>query len=504
MAGATALTLTGFMSSVAAAKTTGVQRGGTLTFGLLGSPDSLNPNTWKDSQARDVFQQVYQPLVDHNANGTIVPVLATHWTVSPNKLVYTFYLRPGVKFTNGLAFTASVAKYSIEQANTATAVRTQPLLTNVKTITANNAAGTVTITLSRPDNILLDTLVDVMMIPPNVSGTSLQTHPIGTGPFVFVKWNQNQNVLLKANPHYWQKGLPYLSEINFTILSDPSTAVLQLQNGQIQALDPMPLQEVKQVQASPGVRIVQVPKARDPEPYFLLFNNADASLPVHNYLVREAINYALNRKQISEDLFGYFNVQSSVFPVGNAYHDPSALSYDTQNLSKARQLLTQAGYPHGFTITLEYFTISQDYITIAQVLQQSLGKIGITVQMKPVEIAQWIQDVFYAKKYDMALTSNTPKEQVYDLLYHQYGGAYQAPLGWNDPQWYNQLNSLRQITNPAEYKRVVNHLTEVVQQQLPAIIVGGKAIIMGESTKVHNLQPSPRDVYRMAFTWLSH
>jgi len=472
--------------------------GGTLTVGLAGNPDSMDPYLFHESDSIDVFKNIYQTLVDHNQKQQIVPQLASKWTISPNGLTYTFTLQKGVKWQNGTAFKATDVQYSIESAMKPTDTREAPLLTTVKSVVANNATNTVTIHMIRPDNLLLQTLVDVQ-ITPDQKGLNLATDPIGTGPFTFVKWIQNDEVVLKRNPTYWGKR-PYLNQVVFKIIPDPSTMIDQLTTGQINLLDALPASEVPTIKADKNLTIYSVPQAQDPQPYFIVFNVRKG--PLANAKVREALSWSINRTQIGQDLQGQFYAYGSAFPPGNPYYDPQAISYMPQKLALAKSLLKQAGYPHGFSISLEYFTLTS-YPTIAQAVAADWGQLGVKVTLKPVEIAAWVSDVFTKFDFQAALTSNAPKDTPFDRLDHNFV-QYQVGTDWNNPTWFKDEQALRGI-NPSSpaYRKMINYLNVTVQQQEPDIVVGGLPIITAASNTVHGYYVSPRNYTRLWNVWLS-
>jgi peptide/nickel transport system substrate-binding protein len=474
--------------------------GGTLNVGLSANPDSLNPYLFHETASIDVFRNIYQTLVDYNENEQVIPQLAKSWTISPNGLTYTFHLQTGVKWQNGTAFKATDVQASIEEAMQPTDTREAPLLTNVKSVVGNNAANTVTIYMKRKDYLLLNTLVDVQ-ITPHIKGLNLATDPIGTGPFTFVKWIQNDEIVLKKNPYYWQKDRPYLNEIVYHIIPDPTTETLQLTTGQVDLVDGITPSEVPTVKADKNLTIYSVPEAQEPAPYFIVFNVRKG--PLSNAKVREALSWAINRNQIKEDLQGYFFVEGSAFPPGNAFYDPKAISYVPQNLKLAKSLLAQAGYKSGFSITLKYFTVTDAYPTIAEVVAENWGQIGVKVTLQPVEIAAWVADVFTNFNFQAALTSNTPNDTPFDRINHNFV-QYQVGTDWNDPTWFKDEEELRSI-NPASpaFRTMVNYLNVTVQQQEPDIIVGGVPSMTAASNNVHGFYADPRGEMRLWNVWLS-
>lgn len=234
-----ALLLAGMMtvgvSLVASAQ--GSRPGGTLTAALDTEPPTLDPHLSGSAVDRQVFQNLYDKLVDTNASLAVVPMLATSWTISPDAKTVTFKLQQGVTFQDGTPFNAEAVKYNFDR------MEFDPKFPSVRRSELGPMTGvtvvdpyTVQIALERPYSPLLYVLTDRagMMVSPAAAqkeGLDYAQHPVGTGPFSFVERLPQDHITLRRNPTYWAKGLPYLDQIVYREITDDSARVANLKVG---------------------------------------------------------------------------------------------------------------------------------------------------------------------------------------------------------------------------------------------------------------------------------
>ncbi|MEJ2292202.1 MAG: ABC transporter substrate-binding protein, partial [Deinococcales bacterium] len=198
------------------------QHGGTVTVAITADPPGWDPTASTSQEiARVVYHNVYEGLVRLDRNGKIVPALAKSWTVSPDGKTLTFQLRSGVKFHDGTPFTAEDVVKTFERAKDKNSGHTHPeYYASIDSIDAG-PDNTVVFHLSKPNSTLLFNLArpDSIIYPPSEASTQ-RSHPIGTGPFKFVKYVPGSEVVLERNPDYYIKGVPYLDKVVFKIMPD--------------------------------------------------------------------------------------------------------------------------------------------------------------------------------------------------------------------------------------------------------------------------------------------
>ena len=369
--------------------------GGSLVIGSAVAPPSLDPTSNASAAIDEVFDyNVYQHLVELDPKGAVIPVLATTYKVSSDGLTYTFAVRSGVTFSNGDPMTAADVAYSLNRAvDPKSGYPYQSLVADVSSVTAPNPS-TVVVKLTHPDNQFLYNLAaysNGMVLDP-AAVASIATAPVGTGPYMYQSQISNYDVVLAANPNYWGPK-PHLSTVTFRYFSSPSTMDSALQSGQIQVIDNLDnSQNVSQFKNNSSFKVIHGPTEGKID---LTLNNTAG--PLKKLKVRQAITYATNKSAILKTVgAGYGTVIGSDQVPGDPWYTPSVNKAYSYNPAKARKLLAEAGYKHGFSITLTLPPYG--YATTAgPLIQAELAAVGIKVTIIPIA----------AKDFGTALTKRT-------------------------------------------------------------------------------------------------
>src|ERR687893_2088405 len=226
---------------------------GTLEVGLEAEPPELDPNLSSAYVDRQVMASLYDKLVDIDEQGEIVPMLAESYEVSGDELVYTFHLREGIKFHDGTEFNAEAVKYNLDRYQEEDSVRS----TEVEPIESVDVVDeyTVRVTLSEPFAPFLAVLTDragIIASPKTIEENNgrISKDPVGTGPFEYVERVRGDHITVEKNPDYWREGLPKLDKIIYRGIVDENVQYQNLQSGELDLIDQMPLVEVKDLQES--------------------------------------------------------------------------------------------------------------------------------------------------------------------------------------------------------------------------------------------------------------
>jgi len=314
------------------------------------------------------------------------PALAESWTVSPDQLAWTFHLRRGVTFHDGSPFTADDVVYSYRRIIDEKLANADKL-SAVSGITASDKS-TVIITLKQPTPNLLTNLGGfkglAIVQRRNVESGEIATHPVGTGPFAFQSQKSGDSITLEANPTYWA-GAPKVSGVTFRFISEPSTALSALQAGEIDWTDSIPAQRVAQLKDDDSITLATTPSN---DYCYLALNEARA--PWHDVRVRQAIAYAIDRDAIVQATsYGTAVANQLAIPKGNPWYTP----YDTyrHDIERAKGLLRDAGAAPktlDMLVTTEY----PETVTAAQIIADNLAPLGITVNIRTVDFATWLDE----------------------------------------------------------------------------------------------------------------
>jgi len=374
------------------------KQGGSAVVTFNNDLTTLDPAVGYDWQNWSVIKGIFDGLMDYKPGTTeLVPDLAESYSISDDGLTYTFKLRGGVKFHNGRALTAADIKYSIERAvNPATqspgagyfgtingyddfAAGTAPELTGI----AAPDAGTVVITLSRPDAPFLHVMaINFGYAVPREEvekyGADFGKNPVGTGAFKFVEWVSGQRLVLERNADYFRPGVPYLDRLTFEFGQDPTVAVLRLKRGEIDIVgDGLPPAQFVQEMGDPANKDLIVEGDQLHTGYVAL--NVKVK-PLDNKLVRQAVNMAINKERILRIINNRGAAANQPLPPAMPGYDKGYQGY-AFDPDKAKALLAEAGVGGGFETELYAMNVDPNP-RIAQAIQQDLAAVGIKAEIK--------------------------------------------------------------------------------------------------------------------------
>jgi len=381
--------------------------GGDVVLGITQEPKIFDPHTAVAAGDKEILFNVFEGLVKCTAAGDFVPALATDYTISEDALTYSFTIRQGVLFHNGKPMTSDDVVFSLRRA--AGLTTGTPLVAALSGIASVEKSGTdkVIVTLKSPDAELIP-FFTAAIIPDDVE--DIGKTPIGTGPFVFESYTIGQSVILTKNAKYWQEGVPYLDKVTFKITADMDAAFIELKSGTIDIFPYLTDDKAQQITSaynivSGGTNMVQV---------FALNNAVE---PFNNPLVREAMNYAVDRDAvITQTAASGIKLTTGMSPAMGDYYDTALDGSFPYDPAKAKELLAQAGYPDGFTTSV---TVPSNYVihvNTAVVLAEQLKKVGITLEIKSVDWATWLSDVYTARNYDSTVIALTSEYSPRDVL----------------------------------------------------------------------------------------
>ena len=373
-----------------------------ITIGMVLEPPNLDP-TGGAAAAIDevVYANVFEGLTRFDSNGAIIPALAKEWEISDDGLTYTFTLNSGVKFHDGTDMDAQDVKFSLERAMAEDSTNAQKaLFADIVSVEARDAT-TVVVNLSQPNGSFLFNMAwgDAVIVAPE-SADNNGTNPIGTGPFVFVDWAQGDKVVLAKNPDYWGDEVA-LESVTFKFISDPSAAFAAMMAQDVDAFPNFPASEtLPQFEADPRFKVIV--GATEGET-ILSINNQ--SSPLDDVRVRHAIAHAINRQDIIDGAMSGFGtpIGTHFNPSNPDYLDLTEQSdYDPQ---QAMALLTEAGVSD---LVLRMKLPPPPYARRGgEIIAAQLRAVGIETEITNLEWAQWLEEVFTAKDYDLTIVSHT-------------------------------------------------------------------------------------------------
>ena len=394
-----------------------------IVMGAVLEPPHLDPTAGAAAAIDEVvYANIFEGLTRIDRNGAVLPALAESWEVSEDGKRYSFKLRAGVTFHDGSSFEASDVVFALERARGEDSVNAQKALFEpIDSIAAAGDDGVV-ITLKRPTGNFLFNMGwgDAVIVAPETAGAN-KSNPVGTGPFKFRRWVQGDRVELERYDDYW--GTPVqLSDATFKFIPDPAAAAAAMLAGDIDAFANFPAPEIlAQFEADPRFDVV----IGTTEGETILSTN-NARVPFDDIRVRQAIAHTLDRGAVIDGaMFGYGTPIGSHFaPHHPAYIDLTG--HSPHDLEKARALLAEAGYAEGFDATLKLPPPSYARRG-GEIIAAQLAEIGIHLEIIPMEWAQWLEQVFRARDYDLTIVSHTEPMDIGIYARDDYYFNYASP-----------------------------------------------------------------------------
>ena len=480
------------------------KKGGTLRVGFYIEAATMDPHLSGSKIDRQVYHNIYEPLVTLDTKLGIKPGLAESWS-QPDPKTLLFKLRRGVKFHDGTDFNAEAAKFNFERMKTEPKSVRKGEVANIDTVEVVDS-HTLKVNLKKPDAALLATLTDRagMMVSPKVvqeRGAELQRNAkgAGTGPFEFVEWVKDSHLVIKRNEAYWNKqGGPYLDRIRYRPIPDDVVKLQSLQSGEIDVMDYVQPRDVAAVKADKNVVVVDVPSLAD-----FAYQLNHTRPPFNVKALRQAVAYALDVEQIVKGVWLNVGVPA------NGPIPPTSWAYDKsippirRDLAKAKAKLAEGGQPSGFSFTLTTNNIPIN-IQEAEVIQAQLREAGITVKVNLVDSVTLLSNG-NSKNFDMISYQWSGRPDPDGNTYQFYRTTPGTSLNWSgisNPQIDALLDRTREASSQAERRKLYGELTKLLQDELPMVFIIHPIEPKAFSPKVQGYEPIPDGMMRFKDVWM--
>jgi peptide/nickel transport system substrate-binding protein len=461
----------------------GGESSGNLIAAIGGEPDQLDPQKTSAYFSFEVLENVYDTLVEPDEDLQMRPALAESWDVSPDQLTWTFHLRKGVTFHDGSPFTADDVVYSyrrIIDQQLSNAYR----FNSVTAVTAPDPT-TVTITVKAPTPNLLVNIGGykgmAIVERRNVESGAIATHPIGTGPFAFRSAKSGDSINLTANKSYWG-GPPAISGVTFRFIPEASTALSALQAGEIDWTDSIPKQRVDELKGDDSITLDVTPS----NDYWYLTLN-EARKPWNDVRVRQAIASGIDRDAIVQATsYGTATANQLAIPKGSRWY--ADYHRYTRDIDKAKSLLASAGVKN---VSLDLMATS-DYpetVTAAQIIADNLAPLGITVKIRTVDFATWLDDENKGD-FDMLMMGWLGNIDPDDFYYaQQHTGGKSNAQKYSNPTVDALLDAGRTQTNASARKDDYAGAATIIADDASYIYLYNPSVIQAWSKKLSGYEP---------------
>jgi ABC-type transport system substrate-binding protein len=407
-----------------------------FSWGYTIGASSMDPHRGSSGFDQNWLFPAYDRLIYMSPDGKPEPMLATDWELSDDALTIDMNLREDVVFHDGTPMDGEAVKTSLDRARTDEASNVAPLLAMVESVEATGPHS-IQIILNEPNAALLPNLGDragMIISPTALENPDLDRYPVGAGPYKVVDYRDGDRVVYEKFEEYWDPEVQRTAGLEYRIMADDETRLNAIRAGEVHI----------------GiVRESQIPSALDmglnildgPRNSYYFFSVNAAMAPFDEPLVRRAVNHAINRVEIGDGILqGYCTPTVQPWPenswaydaeLGNAVGEGE---YGEHNPELAKELLTEAGMPDGFSFDAIVANIT-GYVTIAEAIQAQLAEAGITMNIRQVEAAQANNAFMVEKSVPAAVLSYEPTmDESGPLVTHYLPGALGNPGDLSSPE----------------------------------------------------------------------
>jgi ABC-type transport system substrate-binding protein len=498
------------------------KRGGTLHLASPSEIRSLDPAIAFDGFSIPLVRLLFRGLLDYDDATGLVLEQAKDWNISPDGKTYTFHLRPGVRFTNGRDVEAEDYVFAFERIlspQTGSPGETYFLdILGAREFVDGKAAhvsglrapdkATLVIELKEPRftfrYVLAMTFASA--VPREVVqqyGTDFQSHLVGSGPYRLAEWRRGISCRFERNPYY--RGTDgFVDSVEIMIGGDDAATTMMLERGELDQVLASPAQAIRfkrDLRLRSWLTRVNVADTD------YLFMNTEMK-PFDDVRVRRAVNFAINRERLLRLAGGFGTVAHGVVPPSMPWSNPGLPRYDFDP-EKARTLLREAGYPHGFKTELWYIVDAPIFVRQAEGIQQDLRQVGIEVELRPANFTAFNAKVTTRHQVPCGIWGwfqDYPDPS--DFLDVLFNGERITETDCNNVAFYNNpevnrcLDAAVKSLDAAERTRLFRQAENIIMQDAPWAPLIHEQFPVLYHPRVHGADPHPVWLYRYEHMWL--
>ena len=442
-------------------------------------PGGLDPFFELSEKKHTLIQQIFEGLVRFDANGEVVPALATSWEQA-DPLRLRFHLREGVAFQNGAPFDAASVKYTLDRfIDPSVGAPAGGMLSSIEKVEIVSPF-VVDVVTRFPDGVLLRRLAGlVTFVPPayyqQAGSEAFGKKPVGTGAFELESWEPGKKIVLKANQHYWGPGLPRIDQLVFRFISSPEEQVSELLKGNVDIVMELPGTSTLQVKGNPGTTVIKK------DSLYTVGGHFNTLKPPFNDLrVRQALNYAINKPElIRYDLLGNGEPAATMSAPGEVGYNNELQPYP-YDPGKARALLKASGVKLPLTVKVFLVPFVE---RPAKIVKKQLAAIGIILDLHVMPEGEAVK-AFKSEAWDLSFTT-LPCPLVHVAFAQALLFYSRSPYSLNkDPRFDKQFEEASGATDPAESVKKFQALDKFVHDEALGLFLYRRTKTYGVSRRV--------------------
>ncbi|MBE5853513.1 MAG: ABC transporter substrate-binding protein [Lachnospiraceae bacterium] len=448
-------------SGAAAAETASAS---SITIGIPQDlEDSLDPHKAVAAGTKEVLFNVFEGLVKPDSDGNLNPAVASDYAISEDGKTYTFTLREGVKFHDGSTVTAADVKYSIERcADTSSGTPLVPAFSNITEV-AVVGDDTIEIKLAEPSTDFLTYLTTAII--PEANQTP-ETTPIGTGPYKYVSRSPQEKIVMERFDEYWGEKAN-IKDVIFKVVANADTIVMELEGGGIDMFARVTPAQANQLSDKFNVEegtmnLVQA-----------VYLNHETEC-FKDARVRQALCYGLDRQLVLDFVSEGKGtiIGSSMFPAFGKYYMEELAGLYTKDVEKAKQLLTEAGYPDGITFTMHVPSNYQQHIDTAQVVAEQWKEIGVTANIELIEWDSWLGDVYTNRNYEATVVGvDAATMTAYAMLERFQSTSDSNFINYNNPEYDKAFTNAVSTVDDAKQTEYYKQCEEILAEDAANVYI---------------------------------
>jgi peptide/nickel transport system substrate-binding protein len=483
--------------------------GDALITGSIGEPSVLIPMLAGDSASHDIAGLIFNGLVKYDTDLSIIGDLAESWDISEDGLTITFHLKKGVKWTDGVEFTADDILFgfnTIIDEKTLTPYKGDYLQVKKAEVLDRY---TFRVTYERPFAPALTSWGNLVILPrhllegKDMTKSEFARNPVGMGPYILKKWNAGQEVILESNKDYFE-GRPYINQYIYKIIPDPATLFLELQSGSVDMMGLTPLQYSKQTDSDFFKKNFQ--KFRYPvfSYTYLGFNLKHPWFK--DKRIRQAFAHAIDKSEIIDVvLFGLGSPATGPYVPNTWVYNPNVKKYE-YNPEKAKALLKEAGWQdtdndgivdkNGKPFIFTIYTNSGNTLRMntATIIQQRLAKIGIKANIWTIEWSTFINEYIDKRRFQTVILgwSIGIDPDQYDIWHSSKTGEKEFNfISYSNPEVDALLEQGRRTFDIEKRKKAYYRIQEILAEDLPYIFLYVPDALPVVHARFKGIKPSP-------------